>query len=108
MGAASPGGMGAAPPTAWLYHCFSLSLREVEPMLAARGIEVSYETVRECGLRFGRDFANTVKRRRTRPGDKWFLDEVIIRLHSSIMMDGSPNWAICGKEVAYQGMFISH
>lgn len=45
----------------WLYHCFSLSLREVELMLAARRIEVSYETIREWGLRFARDFANTCK-----------------------------------------------
>ncbi|CAO3360604.1 IS6 family transposase [Azospirillum palustre] len=64
----------------WLYHCFSLSLREVELMLAARGVEVSYETIREWGLRFGRDFANTLKRRRSKPGDKWFLDEVFIRI----------------------------
>ncbi|KAA0593133.1 putative transposase [Azospirillum lipoferum] len=64
----------------WRYHCFSLSLREVELMLAARGIEVSYETIREWGLRFGRDFANTLKRRGPKPGDKWFLDEVFIRI----------------------------
>jgi putative transposase len=38
----------------WLYHCFSLSLREVELTLAARGIEVSYETIRAWSLRFGR------------------------------------------------------
>ncbi len=64
----------------WLYHRFSLSLREVELMLAARGIEVSYETIRKWGLRFGRDFANTLKRRRSKPGDKWFLDEVFIHI----------------------------
>jgi putative transposase len=38
----------------WLYHCFSLSLRDVELILAARGIVVSYESIREWGLRFGR------------------------------------------------------
>ncbi|WP_208621325.1 IS6 family transposase [Azospirillum oryzae] len=64
----------------WLYHCFSLRLREVELILAARGIEVSYETIREWGLRFGLAFANTLKRRRPRPGDKWLLDEVFIRI----------------------------
>ena len=64
----------------WLYHCFSLSLREVELILAARGIEVSYETIREWGLRFGRDFANTLGRRRPKPGDKWFVDEVFIHI----------------------------
>jgi putative transposase len=54
----------------WLYHCFSLSLRDVELILAARGIVVSYETIREWGLRFGRLFANELKRRRPRPDDK--------------------------------------
>ncbi|WP_375373078.1 hypothetical protein [Roseomonas sp. KE2513] len=48
----------------WLYHCFSLSLRDVELILAARGIVVSYETIRGWGLRFGRLFANELKRRR--------------------------------------------
>ena len=64
----------------WLYHCFSLSLRDVELILAARGIVVSYESIRDWGLRFGRMFATTLRRRRPRPGDKWFLDEVFIRI----------------------------
>ena len=64
----------------WLYHCFSLSLRDVETILAARGVVVSYESIREWGLRFGRLFANTLKRRRPRTGDKWFMDEVFIRI----------------------------
>src|SRR5271169_5041473 len=64
----------------WLYHCFSLSLRDVELILAARGIVVSYESIREWGLRFGRMFANMLKRRRPQPGDKWYMDEVFIRI----------------------------
>jgi putative transposase len=48
----------------WLNHRFSLSLREVELILAARGVVVSYESIREWGLRFGRLFANALKRRR--------------------------------------------
>ena len=64
----------------WLYHCFSLSLRDVELILAARGIVVSYESIRAWGLRFGRIFANRLKRRRPQPGDKWYLDEVFIRI----------------------------
>jgi len=64
----------------WLYHCFSLSLRDVKTMLAARGVVVSDESIRDWGLRFGRLFANALKRRRPRPGDKWFLDEVFIRI----------------------------
>ena len=55
----------------WLYHCFCLSLREVETILAQRGIVVSYESIRAWGLRFGRAFANALKRRRPRPSDKW-------------------------------------
>jgi len=54
----------------WLYHPFSLSLRDVELILAARGVVVSYESIREWGLRFGRLFANTQKRRRLKPDDK--------------------------------------
>ncbi len=68
----------------WLYHCFSLSLRDVELILAARGIVVSYESIREWGLRFGRLFANTLKRRRPKPGDKWHLDEVFIRIRGKL------------------------
>jgi putative transposase len=68
----------------WLYHCFSLSLPEVELILAARGIVVSYETIRKWSLRFGRAHANTLKRRRPQPGDKWFLGEVFIRIRGKL------------------------
>ena len=68
----------------WLYHCFSLSLRDVEMILAERGIVVSYESIREWGLRFGRTFAMALKRRRPQPGDKWHLDEVFIRIRGKI------------------------
>ena len=68
----------------WLYHCFSLSLREVELILAARGIVVSYETIREWSLRFGRAYAKSLKRRRPQPGDKWFLDEVFVRIRGKL------------------------
>lgn len=64
----------------WLYHCFSLSLCDVELIMAARGVVVSYESIREWGLRFSRLFANTLKRRRPTPRDKWHFDEVFIRI----------------------------
>ena len=64
----------------WLYHVFSLSLRDVELLLAERGIVVSYETVRRWCKKFGQSFANRLRRRRPRPGDKWHLDEVFIRI----------------------------
>jgi putative transposase len=64
----------------WLYHVFSLSLRDVELLLADRGVVVSYETVRRWCRKFGQSFANCLRRRRPRPGDKWYLDEVFIRI----------------------------
>jgi putative transposase len=64
----------------WLYHVFSLSLRDVELLLAERGIVVSYETVRRWCKKFGQSFANRLHHRRSRPGDKWYLDEVFIRI----------------------------
>jgi putative transposase len=64
----------------WLYFRFPLSLRMVEEMLAARGIEVSYETVRQWALKFGQGFANQIRRRLPAPGDKWHLDEVAISI----------------------------
>jgi putative transposase len=68
----------------WLYHCFGLSLREVETILAERGIIVSHESVRAWSLRFGRAFADALKKRRPRPGDKWHLDEVFIRIRGKL------------------------
>jgi putative transposase len=62
----------------WLYFRFPLSLRMVEEMLAARGIEVSHETVRQWALKFGQGFANQIRRRLPAAGDKWHLDEVVI------------------------------
>ena len=49
-------------------------------MLAFRGIEVSHETIRQWGLKFGQEFANIIRRRLPRPGDTWHLDEVVPRI----------------------------
>jgi putative transposase len=64
----------------WLYFRFPLSLRMVEEMLAARGIPVSHETVRQWPLKFGQEFAAQIRRRLPAPGDKWHLDEVAISI----------------------------
>src|ERR671933_1011151 len=64
----------------WLYFRFPLGLRMVEEMLAARGLIVSHETVRRWALKFGREFANRIRRRLPRAGDKWHLDEVAIKI----------------------------
>ena len=65
----------------WLYYQFSLSFRQVEDVLAERGIIVSYETVRQWCRKFGPDYARQLKRRQGRLGDTWFLDEVFITIN---------------------------
>jgi putative transposase len=64
----------------WLYHRFPLSLREVEEMMLERGVVVTYETIRAWCRTFGQTYANGLRRRRPRPGDKWHLDEVFIKI----------------------------
>src|SRR5215218_3204631 len=64
----------------WLYHVFGLSLRDVELILAERGVVVSHESIRQWCLKFGGDFAHRLRRRRPRPGDTWHLDEVYLRI----------------------------
>ena len=65
----------------WLYFRFLLSYRDVEELLAERGIPVSYETIRRWCRKFGQAFAEGVRRRRPRPGDKWHLDEVQLKIN---------------------------
>ncbi len=64
----------------WLYHVFSLSLRDVELILAERGIVVTHESIRHWCFKFGADFARMLHRRRPQPVDTWHLDEVFIRI----------------------------
>ena len=64
----------------WLYHRFPLSFREIEEMMLARGIVLSHETVRQWCAKFGRAYANALRRCRARPGDKWHVDEVFITI----------------------------
>src|SRR3954454_9699375 len=64
----------------WLYFRFPLSLRHVDEILAARGITVSHETVRQWGLKFGQSIANQIRRRLPRAGDTWHLDEVAVKI----------------------------
>ncbi|MFC1232284.1 IS6 family transposase [Streptomyces sp. Sce081] len=64
----------------WLYHRFPLSFREVEELMLERGVLVSHETVRRWCATFGQAYANGLRRRRPRPGDKWYLDEVFLKI----------------------------
>jgi putative transposase len=65
----------------WLYHRFTLSFRDIEKLLAARGITVSYETIRNWCLKFGQQYCNQIRRNRGQLGDTWFLDEVFIKIN---------------------------
>jgi putative transposase len=75
----------------WLYFRFPLGLRMVEEMLAARGITVSHETVRQWALKFGQALADQIRRRLPRPGDKWHLDEVVITIAGRSIGCGGPS-----------------
>ncbi|NNU62854.1 IS6 family transposase [Ochrobactrum soli] len=65
----------------WLYFRFPLSFRMVEDMLAYRGIIVTHKTVREWAEKFGRDYANKIRRRTPRLGDKWHLGEAVVMIN---------------------------
>ena len=77
----------------WLYHRFPLSVREVEEMMRARGVLVTYETIHQWCRKVGQTFANQLRRRRPRSGDKWHLDEVFIKIKGKthyLVADGGP------------------
>jgi hypothetical protein len=61
----------------WLYFRFALSLRDAEELLAQRGIEVSYETIRCWTIEFSHQFAANLSRRRMPPSPRWHLDEMV-------------------------------
>lgn len=64
----------------WLYFRFTLSLRDVEELLAQRGIEVSYETIRCWAMKFGPLIAANLRRRRPLPTGRWHLDEMAVKI----------------------------
>jgi putative transposase len=69
----------------WLYFRFTLSLRDLEELLAQRGVEVSYETIRCWTLKFGRLYAKNLRRSRPRPTGRWHLDEVVVKISGQRM-----------------------
>ena len=62
----------------WLYARFTLSFRDVEDLLAQRGLDISFETVRRWFLKFGQPIARNLRQRRPKPSDYWHLDEMVI------------------------------
>jgi len=65
----------------WLYHRFGVSLRDVQELLAERGVAVTYETIHQWCRKFGPAYAHALRRRRARPGDKWHVDEVQLKMN---------------------------
>nr|WP_102924418.1 MULTISPECIES: IS6 family transposase [Streptomyces] len=68
----------------WLYHRFPLSFREVEELLCERGITVTYESIRAWCATFGAAYAKSLRRRQSKPGDKWHVDEVFIKVNGKM------------------------
>jgi putative transposase len=65
----------------WAYYRFSLSLRDVEDLLAARGVVVSYETIRAWAAKFGSQYSKVIRRDRPSAADKWHVDEVVLPIN---------------------------
>lgn len=72
--------------TVWLYSKFTLSYRDIEDLLAERGLDISYETARRWFLKFGSPVARNLRRNRPTPSDHWHLDEM------AIMIGGKRYW----------------
>ncbi len=70
----------------WAYHRFALRLRDVEDLIASRGIKVSYETIRDWLARFASQIAAKIRKDRLGPADKWHVDEVVL------MIKGMKHW----------------
>ena len=67
----------------WLYFRFGVRFRDVEELMASRGVLLSYETVRRWCDKFGKEYAAGVRRHRFRTGDKWHMDEVFLKINGA-------------------------
>jgi len=68
----------------WLYHRFTLSFQDIEELLAYRGIEVSYESIRQWCLKFGKTYVKKLRNKHGNKSDIWFLDEVFIKIRGQL------------------------
>ncbi len=75
----------------WLYHRFCPSLRDVEDLLAQRGVTVTYETIRQWCQTFGCAYARRLRRRRGQMGDTWYLDELFVTIQGGVSISGGPS-----------------
>lgn len=68
----------------WLYFRFSLSYRDIEEMMAMRGVTLTYETVRHWCLKFGQTYTNGLRHKSSRPGDRWHIDKMFLRINGRL------------------------
>lgn len=68
----------------WLYNSFSLSYRDIEKMMLYRGVGVTYEAIRYWCHKFSQAFANQIRRRRPKPGQRWHLDEMRVEIKGKV------------------------
>jgi putative transposase len=86
----------------WLYVRFTLSFRDVEDLLAERGILVSYETVRRWGNHFGPTIAADLRKRRPKPHTTWHLNEVYLKIDGRLVY----LWRAVDAEGAVLGVLV--
>ena len=65
------------------YHRFNLSYRDIEEMMAKRGVRVSYESIRKWCLKFSRAYTSVLRKRECKRNDEWHLDEMTIRINGT-------------------------
>ena len=89
----------------WLYYRFGLSFRDVEDLLAERGITVTYEAIRLWCRTFGLNYARRLRRRRGRQGDTWYLDELFVKIQGQQQYLKRPqfSWTLIRGESNVQG-----
>jgi len=83
----------------WLYHRFTLSFRNVEEILVSRGVDVTYESIRQWCLRFGQAYAYRIRAKEAKAGDTWYLDEVFIKIQGQTALPvacGGSGWRCLG------------
>jgi putative transposase len=70
----------------WLYHRFNHSLRDVKEQMAFRDIDISHEAIRNWHLKFSNHFRDVIKKRESKPSDKWYLDEMTVKIKGEVFI----------------------
>jgi putative transposase len=81
----------------WLYLRVTLSYRDFEELLAERGLDVSYETIRRWVLKFGLQLARNLRPRRPRPSGPWHLDELVVMVRSASVFAPTFEWGFASS-----------